>query len=162
MARDPSGDLELTTVEGERRSVSEWLTNFHLLLVCIDPYTSESSWVLDTADRILAVFREADCRVAWLVTSDAEGARTFLGPLSRRFLTYVDPDRTAVRGMGLDRLPGLVWLKTDITIGGAAEGWEPGEWKRVCDELAEVMSWKGPLIPERGDPAAFAGTPAAG
>jgi len=27
--------------------------------------------------------------------------------------------------------------------------------------LAEVMSWKGPLIPERSDPAAFAGTPAA-
>jgi len=162
VARDPSGDLELTTVDGERRSVSEWLTNFHLLLVCIDPYTSESAWVLDTADRILAVFAEADCRVAWLVTSDAEGARTFLGPLARRFLTYVDPDRTAVKGMGLEHLPALVWLKTDITIGGAAEGWDPAEWKAVTDNLAEVMSWKGPLIPERGDPAAFAGTPAAG
>ncbi|HMK10791.1 MAG TPA: hypothetical protein VK461_04380 [Acidimicrobiales bacterium] len=162
MARDPSGDLELTTIEGEGRPVSEWLTNFHLLLVCIDPYTSESAWVLDTADRIMAVFAEADCRVAWLVTSDAEGARTFLGPLGRRFLTYVDPDRTAVKGMGLEHLPALVWLKTDITIGGAAEGWEPAEWRNVCDKLAEVMSWKGPLIPERGDPAAFAGTPAAG
>ena len=103
-------------------------------------------------DRILSVFKEADCRVAWLVTSDADGARTFLGPLARQFLTYIDPDRTAVRGMGLDRLPALVWLKTDLTIGGAAEGWEPAEWKTISDNLAEMMSWKGPLIPDRGDP----------
>jgi len=162
VAHDPSGDLVLTTVDGEKRTVSEWLTNFHLLLVCLDPYTSESAWVLHAGDRILSVFKEADCRVAWLVTSDAEGARTFLGPLARRFLTYIDPDRVAVKGMGVDHLPALVWLKTDLTIGGAAEGWEPAEWKSISDNLAEVMSWKGPLIPERGDPAAFAGTPAAG
>ena len=162
MARDPSGDLELTTIDGERRSVREWLTNFHLLLVCLDPYTSESAWVLDPGERVLSVFSEADCRVAWLATADAEGARTFLGPLSREYLTFADPDRAAVRGMGLERLPALVWLKTDLTIGGAAEGWEPAEWKAICDKLAEVMSWKGPLIPERTDPASFAGTPASG
>ena len=162
MARDPSGDVELTTIDGESRSVREWLTNFHLLLVCLDPYTSESAWVLDPADRILTTFSQADCRVAWLVASDAEGARTFLGPLSRTFLTFADPDRVAVKGMGLEHLPALIWLKTDVTLGGAAEGWDPAEWKAICDNLAEVMSWKGPLIPERGDPAAFAGTPAAG
>ena len=72
------------------------------------------------------------------------------------------PTAVAVKGMGLERLPALVWLKTDLTIGGAAEGWDPHEWKALCDKLAEVMSWKGPLIPERDDPAAFAGTPAAG
>jgi hypothetical protein len=162
VARDPSGDLELTTIDGEKRTVEEWLTNFHLLVVCLDPYTSESAWVLDTGERILTVFQEADVRVSWLATSDAQGARTFLGPLSRRFLTFADPDRVAVKGMGLERLPALVWLKTDLTIGGAAEGWDPHEWKALCDKLAEVMSWKGPLIPERDDPAAFAGTPAAG
>lgn len=162
VARDPSGDLELTTIDGEKRTVAEWLTNFHLLVVCLDPYTSESAWVLDTGERILTVFQEADVRVSWLATSDAQGARTFLGPLSRRFLTFADPDRVAVKGMGLERLPALVWLKTDLTIGGAAEGWDPHEWKALCDKLAEVMSWKGPLIPERDDPAAFAGTPAAG
>ncbi len=162
VAQNPSGDLDLTTVDDEKRTVAEWLTNFHLLLVCLDPYTSESAWVLDPAERILTVFKEADVRVAWLVTSDADGARTFLGPLARRYLTFADPDRAAVKGMGLERLPALVWLKTDLTIGGASEGWEPGEWKAICDRLAEVMSWKSPLIPERGDPAAFAGTPAAG
>ncbi len=162
MAHDPPGDLQLAPLEGPARSVREWLTNFHLLLVAVDPYTSESAWVLDTANRIMAVFSEADCRMAWLVASDAEGARTFLGPLSRQFLTFADPDRVAVKAMQLERLPALVWLKTDLTIGGAAEGWDPAEWKAVCDNLAEVMSWKAPQIPERTDPAAFAGTPAAG
>jgi hypothetical protein len=118
--------------------------------------------VLDTANRIMAVFSEADCRMAWLVASDAEGARTFLGPLSRQFLTFADPDRAAIKAMQLERLPALVWVKTDLTIGGAAEGWDPAEWRAVCDSLAEVMSWKAPQIPERTDPAAFAGTPAAG
>ncbi len=125
MARDPSGDLELTTVDGESRSVREWLTNFHLLLVCLDPYTSESAWVLDPAERILTVFSQADCRVAWLVASDAEGTRTFLGPLSRTFLTFADPDRVAVKGMGLERLPALVWLKTDITLGARPKAGSP-------------------------------------
>jgi hypothetical protein len=162
VAHDPSGDLQLAPLEGPPQTVREWLTNFHLLLVCVDPYTSESAWVLDTANRIMAVFSEADCRMAWLVASDGDGARTFLGPLSRRFLTFADPDRTAINAMSLQRLPALIWLKTDLTIGGAAEGWDPAEWKAVCDDLAEVMSWKPPQIPERSDPAAFAGTPAAG
>jgi hypothetical protein len=162
VALDPSGDLKLAPLEGPPQTVREWLTNFHLLLVAVDPYTSESAWVLDTARRIMAVFSEADCRMAWLVAGDPDGARTFLGPLSRQFLTFADPDRTAIRAMQLGRLPALVWLKTDLTIGGVAEGWEPAEWKAICDNLAEVMSWKPPQIPERSDPAAFAGTPAAG
>ena len=162
VAHDPSGDLDLTTVDGEKRTVSEWLTNFHLLLVCLDPYTSESAWVLDPADRILSVFS----RPTAVSRGSSPPTRRALARSSARwrgtFLTFTDPDRAAVKGMGLDRLPALVWLKTDLTLGGAAEGWEPAEWKSISDNLAEVMSWKGPLIPERGDPAAFAGTPAAG
>ena len=60
----PSGDLVLTPLDGEGRTVSEWLTNFHLLLVCLDPYTNESAWVLDAGDRILSVFRTPTCGCA--------------------------------------------------------------------------------------------------
>ncbi|NCY17386.1 MAG: hypothetical protein EBX39_11590, partial [Actinobacteria bacterium] len=33
----------------------------------LDPFTLESSWILETAGRILTAFHGADCRVAWLV-----------------------------------------------------------------------------------------------
>ena len=61
-------DLSITALGGEPRTLREWVTTFHLVVVAIDPYTDQSAWILDTADRILTNFREADCRVAWLVT----------------------------------------------------------------------------------------------
>ena len=55
-------DLELTPVEGEARTLSSFMTTFPLVPVVLDPYTNESSWILDTARRVLTHFKGAGCR----------------------------------------------------------------------------------------------------
>lgn len=162
MPTDPPGDLSLQPLRGKARTVTEWLTTFHLALVVLDPYTNQSSWVLDTAARVLREFEQADCRTAWLVTADPDDARRFLGPLAEEFLCFVDPDREAVKAMGLERLPAFVHLDMGVHVAAAAEGWDGREWKAVADSLAEAMSWATLLLPKAGDPAPFAGTPALG
>ena len=161
MASDPQLDLVLTPLGGEGRTVQEWLTTFHLAFVALDPYTHESAWILPTAIRILTTFDQADVRVAFLVAGGGEAeARMFLGPWARDVLTFVDPDRVAVKGFGFERLPAFVHLAMDGTIANAAEGWQPPEWKLVADHLATVTSWKAPVIPLPKDPGAFDGSPA--
>jgi hypothetical protein len=153
-------DLTLTPLDGGARPVEEWTTTFHLVLVALDPYTYESAWILDRAGKILRVFAEADCRVAWLVTCPADEAREFLGPWAKELLTFVDPDRLAVKGMGVERLPAFIHLNQDHAVEGKAEGWQPDEWREVADHLADVMSWSRPTIPQPGDPVPYEGTPA--
>ncbi len=152
-------DLSVTALGGEPRTLEEWVTTFHLVLVAIDPYTDQSAWILETANRVLDNFREADCRVAWLVTADADDARAFLGPLVERRLTLIDPDRSVVKGLGLERLPALVHIRQDLAVVGAAEGWHPKEWEAVTENLGKIMSWSHPLIPVAGDPSPFEGSP---
>jgi hypothetical protein len=159
---DPPGDVVLAPINGEPHTLREWLTTFHLVVVVLDPYTYESAWLIDTAGRILRVFEEADCRVAWLCTCPADDARKFLGPWAEEILTFADPDRAFVKAVELERLPALVHIAQDGTVAGAAEGWDPAEWRAAADNLARVMSWRAPLIPAPGDPVAFPGTPAAG
>jgi hypothetical protein len=162
VAADPPPDLDLTPLNGPARTVREWLTTFHLVFVAIDPYTEESAWILPTASRILLTFQEADCRIAWLVAGDPEACRAFLGPWAREILTFADPDRTAIKGFGLERLPALVHLGIDGSVVGAAEGWDPAEWRAVTTNLAKAMSWLPPAVPRPGDPGPFAGSPATG
>jgi hypothetical protein len=157
---NPSPDLVLAPLVGKSRTVREWLTTFHLAFVALDPYTYESAWILETAGRILTTFEQADVRVAWLVTCSAEEAPVFLGPWSREVLTFVDPDRTAVKGFGLERLPAIVHLGMDLSIVNSSEGWDPHGWRKVTDELARITAWLPPVIPGPGDPAPFEGTPA--
>ena len=150
-------------INGKPRTVKELLLMFHLVFVALDPFTYESAWILPTAARILTVFDQADCRVAWLVAgATPEECRLFLGPWAEQILTFHDPDREAVKAFGLERLPALVHLGIDGTVVGAAEGWNPAEWRAVSDRLAKVMSWRAPAIPAPKDPAPFAGTPALG
>jgi hypothetical protein len=156
---NPPADLKLTALAGTTRTVQEWVTNFHLVTVVVDPYANESAWILPTAARVLSVFRGADCRVSFLVVGPPEDAREFLGPLARDFLTFVDPEGSVVRGLGLERLPAIVHLAVDGTVVGSAEGWDPSAWRAVTDNLAKVMSWRGPALPERGDPAPYPGAP---
>ena len=107
MATDPPADLLLAPINGEPRTIAEWLTTFQLAAVVLDPFTNESAWILDTAGRVLLHFREADCRVAFIVTGTADEARQFLGPWADKVLTFADPDRAVVRGLVLNELPGV-------------------------------------------------------
>ena len=93
MATDPPADLTLSPINGEPGTIADWVTTFQLAAVILDPFTNESAWLIETAGRLLTHFREADCRVAWLVTAPADEARQFLGPWGDEILTFVDPDR---------------------------------------------------------------------
>jgi hypothetical protein len=162
VATNPPPDLLLTPLGGESRPLQEWLTTFHLASVVLDPYTNESSWILDTAARILEGLRGSDARVNFIVTADADDTRTFLGPLVDRFLVFVDPDRTAVKALGLTELPAFVFIRVDGTLPAAAEGWRPMEWRAVADTVAAATAWRPPDIPLVGDPGPFHGSPAMG
>lgn len=155
-------DLELHPYGGDTLTVAEQVTMFHLVVVVIDPYTYESSWLLETAGRILEELAEADCRVGWLVTADDADAAAFLGPWRSRFMTFCDPDRSVVKALELKEIPALVHIGNDLSIIGVAEGWDPETWRPVTDNLAKMMSWNKPVFPKPGDPLPFAGSPAEG
>ena len=79
MASDPPPQLVLMPINGKPRTVKELLLMFHLVFVALDPFTYESAWILPTAARILTVFDQADCRVAWLVAgATPEECETFI------------------------------------------------------------------------------------
>lgn len=162
MATNPPLDLVLTPLRGEGRTVKEWLTNFHLCVVVLDPYTNESAWALESAGRVLSAYAAADVRVAWVATADADDAVRFLGPWSERLLTFVDPDRQLPKALGLEQLPALVHVNMSGAVEGAAEGWDPDAWRGVCENLSRILSWTVPVLPVAGDPVAFAGSPALG
>jgi hypothetical protein len=162
MATDPPSDLPLTTVKGEVRTLAEWVDNFHLGLVVVDPYTYESAWLLEEAARILATFSAADVRAGWVVTAEAADARAFLGPYADSLFTLVDPERTLVKALDLSELPAFVHIDMLGGVGGVAEGWRPTEWRAALTELATVLAWKAPDLPGPGAPSAFDGSPALG
>jgi hypothetical protein len=151
----------LAPINGDPKTVREWLTTFHLAIVFLDPYTYESAWLLETAGRILKTFEQSDARTAFLLTCSERDARGFLGPWAEDVLTFADPDRVAVRGFGIEHMPAFVHVAMDVTIYNATEGWHPLEWRKVADDLARVTGWKAPAIPLPGDPGPYEGTPAA-
>jgi len=155
----PSSDLQLSPLSGDSRPLSDWLTTFPLVPVVLDPYTHESAWILDTARRILATFRGADCRPCWLVASDADDTRRFLGPYADEFLTFADPGGVAIRGLGIEASPALAVVKQDGSVLAKAEGWSPESWRNVVDEIVALTHWSRPVIPDVGDPVAFSGHP---
>jgi hypothetical protein len=156
-------DLELSPINrDDTHTLREWLTTFHLLTVVLDPFTAESAWLLPTVGRILRVYEESDCRVSITVTCDALGARQFLGPYAKEFLTFADPDRTIVDALGLETLPAFVHIRQDLSVAGCAQGWDPDAWREVTEGLSRAMSWTAPSIPGPRDPAPYPGTPAEG
>jgi hypothetical protein len=160
VATHPAPDTVLHPLSGPERSLSQLLTTFHLVLVVVDPFTHESAWLLVTAARVLETFRQADCRVGWLVAGDPDECRAFLGPNATEFNTFADADRTLIKALGLQFLPAIVHLGMDATVIDSAEGWHPAEWRRVTEGLAKMVHWKAPHIPGAKDPAPFPGTPA--
>jgi hypothetical protein len=160
VAVNPSPDIVLTSLEGDARPLEQWLTTFHLASVILDPYTNESSWILNTAARILETFRGSDARVNFVLTCPRTEARAFLGPLADQFLVYCDADRSFVKGLGLQALPAFLFLQTDGTVQAVAEGWNAREWRAVADTIATTTAWTRPNMPLAGDPGPFHGTPA--
>ena len=160
---DPSSDIILATDSGDEQTLSQWLTTFNMLAVVVDPYTYQSGWILPTADRLFAHYEEADIRCAFIVASDGDGARQYLGKFAPRSLVLVDPNSTFIGSLGLDRLPALVHIGQNATVLGSAEGWDPAEWSKVILGVESAMDWRSrPLIPTSTDPGRFEGTPALG
>jgi hypothetical protein len=160
MATDPPPDLVLTPLNGEPRGIDDWVTLFPLALVVLDPYTYESAWLLEEAGRILTSFTAADVRVGWLATASADEAREFLGPWAKDLLTFVDPDREAVKALGLETLPAFVVVNMANKIETAAEGWDPPAWRAAVGQLATILEWTKPTIPGSGAPRPYPGSPA--
>ena len=153
-------DLTLTPLKGDAKTLHQWLTTFHLASVVLDPFTNESAWILKTAARILRQFSGAAVRINFIVTCDASDARAFLGPYADEFLVFCDPDRVAVKALGLSELPAFVLIKSDGSVPVAAQGWTSADWKEVAAAVATLTSWSRPTIPGPGDPGSFRGTPA--
>lgn len=162
MATAPPPEIQLDPLQGDPRPVGDWVTTFHLAVVILDPFTHESSWIIDTAARILESYNAADVRTAWLVTGTDDEARQFLGPMADEFLTFTDPDRAFVKGLELETLPAFVHIDHALNVVGSAEGWTPPDWRAVASELSKQMHWSRPVIPDAGDPPPYPGTPALG
>jgi hypothetical protein len=157
---NPSLDITLTPLAGEAKTLGQWLTTFHLGSVVLDPYTNESSWILETAVRIMRQYADAAIRMNFLITSEAEDARAFLGPYADEFIVFCDPTRSAVKAIGLTELPAFLVIQSDGSVPAVAQGWTAGEWKEVASKIATLTAWTRPSIPASGDPGAFRGTPA--
>lgn len=163
MASNPSADLVLTPLTGKGFPLRAWLVNYHLLLVAVDPFTNEGSWILKTAIRVLENFEQADVRVGFVLAGATPAqAREFLGPYAKTILAFPDRHHEIVKAFGFDRLPAIVHVNMDGSVVNAAEGWFPTEWQTVTDALAQMMSWTGPVLPHPADPGAFEGSPALG
>lgn len=161
-AAEVPASLHLTSVDGQTRSVDQWLITFQVLGVVLDPFTYESSWILDSAGRMLETFRGASVRTAFVVTGTVDEARQFCGPWVERLLVYADPEREFVKAAELEALPALFHLRQNRQFGGIAQGWQPEEWRTIVTQVARERRWTHPVVPAPGDPAAYPGSPALG
>ena len=152
-------DLELTPLEGDTRTLGEFMTTFPLVPVVLDPYTNESAWILDTARRVLTHFKGAGCRPCWIVTCGVDDAKAYLGPFAEEFLSFADPSRTAATALGVEEAPALLLVRMDGEVVAKAEGWNSDEWRDVTEAIADMTHWSRPAMPDVGDPAAYSGTP---
>ena len=160
MAKNPEPTLELTTSKGVTRTLDDWATMFHLLLVVL-PARTEATVFVPIAQRIFATFGDADCTTAYVVTGPETVAERLLGPTASREVIFVDPDLELTKSLGLERLPAFVHLRQDTSLGAATEGWNAKEWQRVAREVGKAMAWTVPEVAGPGDPPAFEGWPVA-
>jgi hypothetical protein len=158
VAKNPDPTLQLATSKGVSRTLDDWSTMFQLCLVILPDRPEASAWT-PVARRIFDVLGDSDCRVAYVIPSTAAIAQRILGDEEARTTTFVDPDRALVRSLGLERLPALVFLRQDTTVGAATEGWDPAAWQQVAKEVAHAMKWSVPEVapPGSGVPAPTAG-----
>jgi hypothetical protein len=158
MAKNPDSTLKLTTSKGVTRTLDDWATMFHLCLVVL-PARLEASVFVPIGERIFATLGDADCHTAFLVTGPASVAERLLGPTAKADMVFVDPDLELVSSLGLERLPALVHLRQDTSLGASTEGWDPTAWQRTAKEVAKAMAWTVPEVAGKGDPPSFEGWP---
>ncbi len=151
MAKNPDPTLELVTSKGVSRTLDDWSTMFQMCLVILPDRPEASAWI-PVARRIFDVLGDSDCRTAYVVTGTASIAQRILGDEETRQATFVDPDRTLVKSLGLEHLPAFVFLRQDTTVGAATEGWDPAEWQDVARAVAKAMAWSMPDVAPPGEP----------
>src|SRR5262249_27214980 len=149
--QNPDPTIKLTTTKGVTRTLDDWSTMFHLCLVILPP-RPEAAVFIPIAERIFKVLGDADCRTAFCVVGNEFIAHGVLGEAEDRYLTFVDPDGTFVKSLGLTHLPAFVHLRQDTSVVAATEGWRASEWQRVAKEVAKAMAWSYPEIERVGDP----------
>ena len=151
MPKNPDPSLPLAATTGVERTLDDWTTMFQLCLVVL-PGRAEANRYLPAARRIFATFGDSDATCAFLVTGAPEVARRIVGAEESRWLTFADPDNAVVDSLGLQRLPALVHLQQDTSIGAVAEGWDATAWQRAAREIAKSLAWTVPEVAGRGDP----------
>jgi hypothetical protein len=159
MATNPDPTLPVTNLAGTTRTLDDWATMFHLVMIILPDRPEGSAWV-PIGNRIFATFGDADCRVAFVVPSAAAVARKILDGAETKATVFVDPDRELVKSLGLERLPAFVHLRQNTTLANVAEGWNPRDWQRVAREIGKAMAWTYPEVSRTGDPAPTNGWPA--
>lgn len=159
MAKNPDPTISLTDLAGATRTLDDWTTMFHLVLVVL-PDRLEGAQYVPIAERIFATFGDSDARVAFLVPGPASMANRLLEHARGRYTVYLDPDRALIAGLGLERLPALVHLRQNATLANVAEGWDPKEWQRVARAISKAMAWTCPEVTRAGDPPPTPGWPA--
>ena len=148
--------LELSTIKGVTRTLDDWTTTFHLALIVL-PGRPEASQYLSIGRRIIEVFGGSDARPAFMIYGNERNARRVLGGWADQYLTFLDIEGAAVRGLGVSRVPAFVHVRNDNTVASLVDGWDPDAWADAVERLAKEMSWSKPLIPAPGDPRASTG-----
>ena len=151
MPKNPDPTLKVTSSKGAVRTLDDWTTIFHLVLVAL-PDRPEAAAFIPVAKRIFATLGDADCKVGFLVTADETVTRRVLGDAEDGYFTLIDPDCELVASLGLERLPALIHIRQDTSVGAVAEGWDPAAWQRVAREIATAMGWTTPEVSCSGDP----------
>ena len=158
MAKNPDPELKLATDKGVARTLDDWSTMFHLVLVILPDRPEATQWV-PVGRRIFEVFGDADCRAAFVVPSTPAIAERILGTAETRTMTFVDPDKELVKSLGITHLPAFVHLRQDTTVASIAEGWDPAEWQQVAKNIGKAMAWSVPEIQDRTNPEKTPGFP---
>lgn len=156
VAKNPDPSLEVSDLQGQTRTLDDWLTMFHLCLVVLPDRPEASRWRPVIA-KLSSVFGDADCRIAVCVPGNDLIARKILGDDADRYLVFTDPDRALVSSLGLEHLPAFVHLRQDTTLVAAAEGWDVQEWQRVAVGLGAAMQWTHPQLSTAGGPPPTSG-----
>jgi hypothetical protein len=151
VAKNPDPTLKVTSSKGVVRTLDDWTTIFHLVLVAL-PDRPEAAAFIPVAKRIFATFGDADCKVGFLVTADEEVTRRVLGDAEETVFTLTDPECELVQSLGLRQLPALVHIRQDTSLGAVAEGWDPVAWQRAARSIAKDLAWTTPEVSGPGDP----------